>query len=347
MIQLDINDSTLKKLVDYHTNYIKNTVSENWNQIKGKNIAQKAVSQDEMNTIKDALNRKLAKNNNSHSDNILLENIANICTTKNLRKYAIESEDLFPAATERYVNILLEIIGYRKFNKGDVSGRYNNGIVWNRHTFVQSLNVRVCPYCNRQYITSFYKNGDRKLTTADVDHYYPKTQYPLLSMNFFNMIPSCSICNSGLKGRKKLKLNDMTLNPFFDDSDSLFFQINNDELGELYSFRNSDIKISTIVNKAKSNESQKRAEKSIEIFYLPEIYNAHVEDARTIKENINHFSRYYFENVFQKNYQELFNDYEDFEKTIFHFNNLNDGDEPIVKFKKDIYRQLNIGSTTV
>lgn len=178
------------------------------------------------------------------------------------------------------------------------------------------------------------------MTTADVDHYYPKAQYPLLSMNIFNMVPSCSICNSGLKGRKKMGMEDMTLNPFFDDSDSLFFQVNNDELGELYNFRDSDIKISTIVNTEKNNELQKRAEKSIEIFYLPEIYNAHTADVRTIKEHVNTFTKDYFKNVFQKNYPELFGDYQEFEKTIFHFNYLNDGDEPLVKFKKDIYRQL-------
>lgn len=161
-------------------------------------------------------------------------------------------------------------------------------------------------------------------------------------MNFFNLIPSCSVCNSVLKGRKKLEIENITLNPFFDDSDSLFFMINNDKLEEIYNFRKSDIKISTIVNTAKNNENQKRAENSIKIFYLPEVYNAHVKEADIIRENINHFSEEYFKNVFQKNYDGLFNDYEEFRKTIFNFNYFDDSDEPLVKFRKNIYAQLNI-----
>ena len=46
-------------------------------------------------------------------------------------------------------------------------------------------------------------------------------------------------------------------------------------------------------------------------------------------------------NIFQKNYKGLFDDYKEFRKVIFNFNDLNDGDEPLVKLKKDIYHQLN------
>ena len=343
MIKIDIEKSNLEELIKYHTNYIRNTVLRNWNNIVGKSVNKVKVTKAELDNIKNALNRELSKSNTIQPINLFLQNIVEICITQNLRNYAIPSEVIFPKDTKRYVNILLEIIGYGKFNKGDALGKYNNGIVWNRHNFVQKLNVRVCPYCNRQYITSFYKN-DHKVTTADVDHYYPKAQYPLLSMNFFNMIPSCSVCNSGLKGRKKLGIGDMTLNPFFDDSDSLFFRINNDELEEMYNFPKADIKISTVANTAKDHEKQKRAENTSEIFYLPEVYNAHIKEVETIRENINRFSKEYFENIFQENYKGIFDDYEEFRKVIFNFNDLNDGDEPLVKLKKDIYQQISFNA---
>ena len=94
----------------------------------------------------------------------------------------------------------------------------------------------------------------------------------------------------------------MTLNPFFDDSDSLFFRINDDELEEMYNFPKSDIKIGTVVNTVKNNENQKRAENSAKIFYLSEVYNVHIKEVGTIRENINRFSEEYFENIFQKNF---------------------------------------------
>ncbi|MFM9745842.1 hypothetical protein ACKI2C_50665, partial [Streptomyces brasiliscabiei] len=70
------------------------------------------------------------------------------------------------------------------------------GRQWSRHKFITSLGVKVCPYCNRQYITSYESEADDMKTTADADHYYPKVEYPILQMNIFNLIPSCGVCNS-------------------------------------------------------------------------------------------------------------------------------------------------------
>ena len=51
--------------------------------------------------------------------------------------------------------------------------------------------VKVCPYCNRQYIFTL---GNHKVR-PQFDHYYPKSIYPYLALSIFNLIPSCSICN--------------------------------------------------------------------------------------------------------------------------------------------------------
>ncbi len=59
----------------------------------------------------------------------------------------------------------------------------------------------MCPYCNRQYISSYEYGIDDSRTTADADHYYPKEQYPILQMNIFNLVPSCNVCNSRTKGK--------------------------------------------------------------------------------------------------------------------------------------------------
>lgn len=74
-----------------------------------------------------------------------------------------------------------------------------------RHQLLSALHVPVCPYCNRQYITLYSeekgkKRKSTKKTTADLDHFYIKSQYPYLSLSLFNFIPSCQICNSRFKG---------------------------------------------------------------------------------------------------------------------------------------------------
>lgn len=56
---------------------------------------------------------------------------------------------------------------------------------------VYHMNVSVCPYCNRQYVTTLENNEVR----AQIDHYYARVKYPYLAMSINNLIPCCSICN--------------------------------------------------------------------------------------------------------------------------------------------------------
>lgn len=60
----------------------------------------------------------------------------------------------------------------------------------------KQLNIKVCPYCNFQY-TLFIENSKKNIKLADFqfDHFFPKSKYPYLSISFYNLIPSCSLCN--------------------------------------------------------------------------------------------------------------------------------------------------------
>ena len=75
-----------------------------------------------------------------------------------------------------------------------------------RAWLMNSLNVECCPYCNRQYITSL--NGvpgkTYPISTADLDHFYNKSIFPLFALSLFNFVPSCQVCNSRVKGKRWL-----------------------------------------------------------------------------------------------------------------------------------------------
>lgn len=63
----------------------------------------------------------------------------------------------------------------------------------------EKLNVKSCPYCNMHY-TLFAEDvnkSKKKLTKFQFDHFFNKTDYPLLSMSLYNLIPSCGVCNQG------------------------------------------------------------------------------------------------------------------------------------------------------
>lgn len=51
-----------------------------------------------------------------------------------------------------------------------------------RHMLLSDLGIKVCPYCNRNYITWYQSSDHRTLTTADLDHYYQKDYYPLFAL---------------------------------------------------------------------------------------------------------------------------------------------------------------------
>ena len=81
---------------------------------------------------------------------------------------------------------------------------------WRRKLLV-ATGVTICPYCDRQYITSFDSDGNIKKssnlkTLATLDHFYVKSRYPLFALSLFNFIPACYGCNSVIRGNQDLKL---------------------------------------------------------------------------------------------------------------------------------------------
>lgn len=63
--------------------------------------------------------------------------------------------------------------------------------------------TNVCTYCNRQYVFTVNKpkkKGLEHIVRPELDHWYNKELYPLMSLSFYNLIPSCHICNSTTKG---------------------------------------------------------------------------------------------------------------------------------------------------
>lgn len=54
---------------------------------------------------------------------------------------------------------------------------------------MNKLNVNVCPYCNRNYTFTIKNNRPQ------IDHFYCQESYPYLALSFYNLIPSCPVCN--------------------------------------------------------------------------------------------------------------------------------------------------------
>lgn len=57
-------------------------------------------------------------------------------------------------------------------------------------TVMNDIGIKVCPYCNRNYI--YNANNSR---TSEFDHFIPKEKFPIFALCFYNLIPCCKVCN--------------------------------------------------------------------------------------------------------------------------------------------------------
>ena len=71
-----------------------------------------------------------------------------------------------------------------------------------RVTLWRLYGCEVCPYCNLIPITNH-----ECFSTADIEHFYPKSIFPLFCVSKFNLVPSCKDCNRQFKSAKYLHYN--------------------------------------------------------------------------------------------------------------------------------------------
>lgn len=141
---------------------------------------------------------------------------------------------------------------------------------------IQMLGVNVCPYCGRSFTTTVKKQNGTYIRANQVDHYFPKSEFPWLALSIWNWIPACGSCNLR-------KGNNMTpiLYPY------------TEEMGEIYRFRTHPIKgVGYLVGARDSERDYKvsldrmegdvekksifdRAKNEISMLGINELYSAH------------------------------------------------------------------------
>lgn len=77
---------------------------------------------------------------------------------------------------------------------------------WTPYNLADGYHIKVCPYCNRQYTSTITTKNGVGIIRPEFDHFFCQSKYPLLGLSFYNLIPSCTSCNSRLKGDKDFKL---------------------------------------------------------------------------------------------------------------------------------------------
>ena len=103
------------------------------------------------------------------------------------RTYVNEYPELFKdeiTSKETNEQKLMNYILRDIFNYDKIISNKKTGLAYE---ILNSLGVKVCPYCNRQYIQTTIADN-KKITRPDIDHFYPKTIYPMFALSISNFI---------------------------------------------------------------------------------------------------------------------------------------------------------------
>lgn len=116
----------------------------------------------------------------------------------------VEKLNALPVPNKPSEQLLLDIFNYK--------GVFNDSSKIRAFWLAKKIERNTCVYCNRQYIFTVedYNEGNsmERIVRPVFDHWFPKDKYPLLSISLFNLMPSCTICNSSAKGNIDFHLDD-------------------------------------------------------------------------------------------------------------------------------------------
>ncbi len=85
--------------------------------------------------------------------------------------------------------------------------------------------AKTCTYCGREYIYTVEELSEddkvKQVARPDFDHWLSHELYPMLAMNYCNLIPCCPICNRSVKGTKLMEIG-VHVHPYINQKEPAF-----------------------------------------------------------------------------------------------------------------------------
>jgi hypothetical protein len=214
--------------------------------------------------------------NTNELDKLLICHAANLKTLQDdlLNNHSITGDD------NKFV--LAKAFNYEKFDQ-DISTLIRD--------FFRSQNfINFCPYCNLNEVLFIEAEDGNPAAAHQLDHFFDKATFPLLSYSLFNLVPSDSTCNTTNKGTIEFS-DDYHLNPYLNGfGKKMIFK------PRRAGFKVHEIELSVTASKTDPfflqllgvdtdiNESSKRG--NINVFKLKSKYRSRIEEANDILETI-------------------------------------------------------------
>lgn len=166
----------------------------------------------------------------------------------------------------KFWEFVVEALQYKKLRSG-------NYFIDSRDILInhfENVKIRTCVYCNRQFAVTT-KNG---AMGYQLDHIYPKKLYPYLAINFYNLIPTCSVCNGKKSDRSDVCVS--MYSPSGEDLISIALEKN--------SIVNYIIngKVGSLSFDIKNETTDTNVDNLVEAINLKDFYNCHKDIAEEI-----------------------------------------------------------------
>ncbi len=305
---------------------------------------------------------KIKKENLTQICNEFYENTKNylkldVCNTKEKRYIQQNLERIITCKPRDFKKIIAEVkangltderlkkvfVGDDKYFSGYKKFSSKNTKSYNAYDLSTKLDVNVCPYCNRNYIHTV-KSVNDKSTRPQFDHFICKKKHPIFAMSFYNLIPSCSICNSSIKGQSKFYY-ETHIHPYFDDFNKIKkFTIDK----KLLSLINKEDEFNIIFENKDGNTASEetKANNHIKDFALEALYNSHKDKVLELVDVSRAYNEASFENLvneFAKSTQ-IFKNTNDVKRLMLchHIEDENIDKRPLNKLVKDISEELGL-----
>lgn len=226
---------------------------------------------------------------------------------------------------------------------------YGTYAKWGAYDLANSLKVNTCPYCNRQSTYTLGTDGAAG-TRPQFDHYINRKYAPYFSLSFYNLIPSCYICNSNLKHDTFFSIDEY-IHPYVDDlTDDVLFSIGPNKIefmdgkADAYNLFLVRSKLTT-----KPELETDRALKTYHDFRLQDLYENHKDYVDELIQKSRTYTADYIDGLFDAYKGSLFEKKEDVYRMILSNYFLVDELEkrPLAKLTRDISRELEFLSNDI
>jgi len=221
-----------------------------------------------------------------------------------LKKLLTKSPDELEKLARRFLlSYPIDYIEHKELFE-DMYGKFRDSI--SGSAFIEKINLKVCPYCNRNYIFNFKKKTSVE-ATAQLDHFYDKSKYAYFGLCLYNLVPSCSTCN------QRKSAADAVKNPIFNPyADNIHNHINfsalkienRDELLQKDSDFFSEERMTLSIEK---DNSDRQVEEHLKVFNIEELYIHHKDIVSDLYKKRRVYSDKYINELLDQN-REIFKD---------------------------------------